>query len=146
MLATVSPSLPATHSPRTTSRGSLMPALRGTGGWIFSSTTQAAPTGSRKFTNFPRSLEQGNELDSQLDVFGHASRSPHMIAAGAGHVICISSVEGNTNPAGYQPLHHKQTCSNGFVKAVAVKYGPQGITSNAICPGGSDGFDGRCRS
>ena len=62
---------------------------------------------------------------------------PHMISAGAGRVICISSVEGKraTQPAISHYITSKHAV-NGFVKAVAVEYGPQGITSNAICPGG----------
>jgi 3-hydroxybutyrate dehydrogenase/3-oxoacyl-[acyl-carrier protein] reductase len=53
-----------------------------------------------------------------------------------GRVINISSVEGKQ--ASKAAVAHYITAKhalNGFTKAVAFEYGPQGITSNAICPG-----------
>ncbi len=53
-----------------------------------------------------------------------------------GRVINISSVEGRQ--ASKAAVAHYITAKhalNGFTKAVAFEYGPNGITSNAICPG-----------
>ena len=53
-----------------------------------------------------------------------------------GRVINISSVEGKmANKAAVSPYIVFKHALNGFTKAVAFEYGPQGITSNAILPG-----------
>lgn len=61
---------------------------------------------------------------------------PYMLRNRWGRVIAISSVEGKqaTKPALSHYITNKHAI-NGFVKAVAYEYGPDGITSNAICPG-----------
>jgi NAD(P)-dependent dehydrogenase (short-subunit alcohol dehydrogenase family) len=61
---------------------------------------------------------------------------PHMLASRWGRIICISSVEGKqaTKPMVSHYITNKHAL-HGFVKAVAFEYGPEGITSNAICPG-----------
>jgi NAD(P)-dependent dehydrogenase (short-subunit alcohol dehydrogenase family) len=61
---------------------------------------------------------------------------PYMLDRGWGRVIAISSVEGKqaTKPALSHYITNKHAI-NGFVKAVAREYGPDGITCNAICPG-----------
>lgn len=56
---------------------------------------------------------------------------------GYGRIINISSVEGRQ--ASKMAVSHYITFKhalNGFTKAVAFEYGPHGITSNAISPGG----------
>lgn len=61
---------------------------------------------------------------------------PSMVAQRWGRIINISSVEGKMVK---KPLaSHYATFKHaviGFTKAVAVEYGPKGITANAICPG-----------
>jgi 3-hydroxybutyrate dehydrogenase/3-oxoacyl-[acyl-carrier protein] reductase len=59
-----------------------------------------------------------------------------MLRDGWGRIITISSIEGKqaTKPAVSHYITNKHAI-NGFVKAVAHEYGPDGITSNAICPG-----------
>jgi 3-hydroxybutyrate dehydrogenase len=61
----------------------------------------------------------------------------HMVEQGeGGRIINISSVEGKE--ASKAAVSHYITfkhAMNGLTKAVAFEYGPQGITSNAICPG-----------
>jgi NAD(P)-dependent dehydrogenase (short-subunit alcohol dehydrogenase family) len=61
---------------------------------------------------------------------------PYMLRNRWGRIIAISSVEGKqaTKPAVSHYITNKHAI-NGFVKAVAYEYGPDGITSNAICPG-----------
>lgn len=59
----------------------------------------------------------------------------HMLPAGYGTVINISSVEGKMGVpvmAAYTACKHGV---NGFTKAVAAEVGRAGITVNAICPG-----------
>ena len=60
-----------------------------------------------------------------------------MVAQGdGGRIINISSVEGKqANKAAVSPYIVFKHAMNGFTKAVAFEYGPQGITCNAICPG-----------
>src|SRR5271165_3446326 len=61
---------------------------------------------------------------------------PYMLSNRWGRIIAVSSVEGKqaTKPAVSHYITNKHAI-NGFVKAVAYEYGPDGITSNAICPG-----------
>jgi NAD(P)-dependent dehydrogenase (short-subunit alcohol dehydrogenase family) len=61
---------------------------------------------------------------------------PSMVDNHWGRIINISSVEGKYIKKPY--ASHYATFKhalNGFTKAVALEYGPMGITSNAICPG-----------
>ena len=79
-----------------------------------------------------------NALDLNLNaVFWGTRRAlTHMVPASRGRIINISSVEGKQ--ASKAMVSHYITnkhAINGFTKAVAFEYGPQGITSNAICPG-----------
>ena len=56
---------------------------------------------------------------------------------GYGRIINISSVEGRqANKATASHYITFKHALNGFTKAVAFEYGPMGITSNAISPGG----------
>ncbi len=60
-----------------------------------------------------------------------------MASRGYGRIVNISSVEGRQ--AGKAAVSHYITFKhalNGFTKAVAFEYGAQGITCNAISPGG----------
>ena len=61
---------------------------------------------------------------------------PYMLAKRWGRVIAISSVEGKqATKAMVSHYITNKHAINGFAKAVAFEYGPDGITSNAICPG-----------
>ena len=54
-----------------------------------------------------------------------------------GRIISISSVEGKqATKAMVSHYITNKHAIHGFVKAAAFEYGPEGITSNAICPGG----------
>ena len=79
-----------------------------------------------------------NALDLNLNaVFWGTRRAlKYMLERGWGRIINISSVEGKqaNKPAVSHYITNKHAI-NGFTKAVAHEYGPQGITCNAICPG-----------
>jgi len=60
-----------------------------------------------------------------------------MAPRGFGRIINISSVEGRqANKSGVSHYITFKHALNGFTKAVAFEYGAQGITCNAISPGG----------
>jgi 3-hydroxybutyrate dehydrogenase/3-oxoacyl-[acyl-carrier protein] reductase len=79
-----------------------------------------------------------NALDLNINATFWATRRAlrYMLERGWGRVINISSVEGKqgNKPAVSHYITNKHAI-NGFTKAVAHEYGPQGITCNAICPG-----------
>jgi 3-hydroxybutyrate dehydrogenase len=77
-------------------------------------------------------------MDLNVNTAFWATRAalPHLVSSGQGRVINISSVEGKQGNKSV--LSHYITgkhALNGFTKAVAREYGPEGVTSNAICPG-----------
>lgn len=61
---------------------------------------------------------------------------PHMVSAGWGRIINISSLEAKTAQT---PMASHYTAFkaalNGFSRCVAAEYASAGITSNSICPG-----------
>jgi NAD(P)-dependent dehydrogenase (short-subunit alcohol dehydrogenase family) len=61
---------------------------------------------------------------------------PSMLAGGWGRIVNISSVEGkhvlHSLASHYATFKH---ALHGLTRAVAVEYGPVGVTCNAICPG-----------
>jgi 3-hydroxybutyrate dehydrogenase/3-oxoacyl-[acyl-carrier protein] reductase len=97
--------------------------------------------GSDGFANVHEMTDEAwdNAMNWTLNSVFWATRAalPYMIAKQWGRVISISSVE--SKQANKASVSHYITAKhgmNGFVKAVAFEYGTQGITSNAICPGG----------
>lgn len=59
----------------------------------------------------------------------------HMLPAGSGAIINISSVEGKQGTAAMSAYCTAKHGVNGFTKSVAAEVGRQGVTVNAICPG-----------
>lgn len=59
---------------------------------------------------------------------------PHMIAAGWGRVVNISSIsaQGHAGRANYCAA---KAGTHGFIKSLAVELGPFGITANVVAPG-----------
>jgi NAD(P)-dependent dehydrogenase (short-subunit alcohol dehydrogenase family) len=97
--------------------------------------------GSDGFANVHEMTDEAwdNALDWTLNSTFWATRAAlrYMVANQWGRIICISSVE--SKQANKAMVSHYITAKhgmNGFAKAVAFEYGTQGITSNAICPGG----------
>jgi 3-hydroxybutyrate dehydrogenase/3-oxoacyl-[acyl-carrier protein] reductase len=60
----------------------------------------------------------------------------HMVVAGWGRIISISSLESKTMQTP-MAAHYAtfKLAVNGLMRCVAVEYGTAGITANAICPG-----------
>jgi 3-hydroxybutyrate dehydrogenase/3-oxoacyl-[acyl-carrier protein] reductase len=97
--------------------------------------------GSDGFANVHEMTDEAwsNAMDWILNSTFWATRAAlrHMVRQQYGRIIAISSVE--SKQANKAAVSHYITAKhgmNGFVKAVAFEYGTQGITSNAICPGG----------
>ena len=59
----------------------------------------------------------------------------HMLPAGYGTIINISSVEGKIGQASMGAYVASKHGVNGLTKAVAAEVGRSGVTVNAICPG-----------
>lgn len=77
-------------------------------------------------------------LNWNLNAMFYGSRRAlkHMAAQQSGRIITISSVEGKqASKAAVSHYITNKHAMHGLTKAIAYEYGPQGITSNAICPG-----------
>jgi len=79
-----------------------------------------------------------NVLDVNLNGVWRCFRAalPHMQRAGYGRLIATSSVAGTVSA---WPLHSHYTASKaglvGLVRSLAVEFGANGITANAVAPG-----------
>jgi NAD(P)-dependent dehydrogenase (short-subunit alcohol dehydrogenase family) len=62
---------------------------------------------------------------------------PAIIQRGGGSVVVVSSVAGVTAAGALITYTTAKTALLGFVRSVAVDYGPQGVRVNAVCPGGT---------
>lgn len=60
---------------------------------------------------------------------------PHMMEAGAGHVITIASVAGQVAFPGRSAYTTSKGAALMMAKSIAVDYAAHGIRSNAVCPG-----------
>ena len=62
---------------------------------------------------------------------------PALIERGGGSIVLTSSVAGLTAAGALVTYTTAKTALLGFVRSVAVDYGPQGVRVNAVCPGGT---------
>lgn len=67
--------------------------------------------------------------------WGTRAALKHMIPAGRGRIINISSIEGKHGKPGIPAYVVSKHAMQGLTKAVAKEVGTMGITVNALCPG-----------
>jgi NAD(P)-dependent dehydrogenase (short-subunit alcohol dehydrogenase family) len=60
-----------------------------------------------------------------------------LVERGGGSIVVVSSVAGLTAAGALVTYTTAKTALLGFVRSVAVDYGPQGVRVNAVCPGGT---------
>ncbi len=74
---------------------------------------------------------------SMLDAtfYGCKEAIPHMIAAGGGSIITLSSVHGYLAARNSAVYEASKAALINLMREVACDFGPQGIRANCICPG-----------
>lgn len=74
------------------------------------------------------------EVDLKSVFLATRAAMPAMIARGGGSVICVSSIAGHRGH-GRTAYAAAKAGIEGFVRTVAVQFGPKGVRINAIAPG-----------
>ena len=93
--------------------------------------------------SIPRGLEAGTREDwdrtiaiNQTGVWlGMRAVVPHMVAAGEGSIVNVSSCYGIIGVPGFTAYSASKAAVRLMSKQVAVEYGPKGIRCNSIHPG-----------
>jgi NAD(P)-dependent dehydrogenase (short-subunit alcohol dehydrogenase family) len=60
---------------------------------------------------------------------------PHMLAAGGGAIVIVSSIHAFVTREGFFPFAAAKAGLVGLSKSLALDYGPQGVRVNCVCPG-----------
>ena len=60
---------------------------------------------------------------------------PHLIAGGGGNIVLVSSLAGVLAVPGSAAYTVAKHAVVGLVRSLAADYGPQGVRTNAVCPG-----------
>jgi NAD(P)-dependent dehydrogenase (short-subunit alcohol dehydrogenase family) len=63
---------------------------------------------------------------------------PHMLAAGAGAIVNVSSIHAAATRPGFFPYAAAKAGLAGLTRSLALDYGPHGIRVNCVCPGFTD--------
>jgi NAD(P)-dependent dehydrogenase (short-subunit alcohol dehydrogenase family) len=63
---------------------------------------------------------------------------PHMLAAGGGAIVNVSSIHASHTLAGFFPYAAAKAGLVGLTRSLALDYGPRGIRVNCVCPGFTD--------
>jgi NAD(P)-dependent dehydrogenase (short-subunit alcohol dehydrogenase family) len=63
---------------------------------------------------------------------------PHMLAAGAGAIVNVSSIHAAVTREGFFPYAAAKAGLTGLTRSLALDYGPRGIRVNCVCPGFTD--------
>jgi len=76
-------------------------------------------------------------IDVNLNGVFHMTQAvlPDMMEAGWGRIVNISSSSAQSGQAYMTPYVAAKSAVNGLTKALALEYGPHGITVNAVPPG-----------
>ena len=76
-------------------------------------------------------------VDVNLNGVFHCTQAvlPDMIEAGWGRIVNISSSSTHSGQPFMSPYVAAKSAVNGLTKSLALEYGPQGITVNAVPPG-----------
>ena len=63
---------------------------------------------------------------------------PHMLAAGGGAIVTVSSLHATATLEGFFPYAAAKSGLVGLTRSLALDYGPRGIRVNCVCPGFTD--------
>ncbi len=63
---------------------------------------------------------------------------PHMLAAGSGAIVNVSSIHAAVTRPGFFPYAAAKAGLAGLTRSLALDYGPRGIRVNCVCPGFTD--------
>jgi NAD(P)-dependent dehydrogenase (short-subunit alcohol dehydrogenase family) len=63
---------------------------------------------------------------------------PHMLAAGAGAIVTVSSLHAHATLEGFFPYAAAKSGLVGLTRSLALDYGPRGVRVNCVCPGFTD--------
>jgi meso-butanediol dehydrogenase/(S,S)-butanediol dehydrogenase/diacetyl reductase len=85
----------------------------------------------------PETFEAHMRLNLTTAVVTVRETLPVLIARGGGSIVVVSSVAGLTAAGALVTYTTAKTALLGFVRSVAVDYGPQGVRVNAVLPGGT---------
>ncbi len=92
--------------------------------------------GFKRFTNITFEDWQ-RVIDVNLNGVFHTTQAvlPDMVDAGWGRIVNISSSSTHSGTANMAHYVAAKSAVNGLTKSLALEYGPQGITVNAVPPG-----------
>jgi NAD(P)-dependent dehydrogenase (short-subunit alcohol dehydrogenase family) len=63
---------------------------------------------------------------------------PHMLEAGGGAIVNVSSIHAAVTLEGFFPYAAAKAGLTGLTRSLALDYGPDGIRVNCLCPGFTD--------
>jgi NAD(P)-dependent dehydrogenase (short-subunit alcohol dehydrogenase family) len=63
---------------------------------------------------------------------------PHMLDAGTGAIVTVSSIHAAVTLDGFFPYAAAKAGLTGLTRSLALDYGPRGVRVNCVCPGFTD--------
>lgn len=83
----------------------------------------------------PEEFDRRIAVNTRAPFFAVRTALPHMLAAGKGSIVNVSSILGLVGLPGYSPYAVSKIGMLQLTRQVAVEYAAQGIRCNAVCPG-----------
>ena len=83
----------------------------------------------------PEAFDRTIAVNTRAPFFAVRAALPHMLEAGHGSIVNVSSILGLVGLPGYSPYAVSKVGSLQLTRQVAVEYAAQGIRCNAVCPG-----------